>query len=231
MVDALKDYHPTGKGRPPTDPKKLKLWKAANKALHAKNDEETKELPREKVEDKKKRSPTKKASATAVPLKRAGGTKAALPANKRQPRGLARVLTPPATKQNTVDKDPLLLPDNKLHDIIALCRKEGISHLALNGLVITFATAAATPAASTGPKDQEKTVPNEGTPVSEAQGPSLLTLSSDVSDDLSETQSLIDDPLAYEEAEIDRHLNGGADSAGSQAGRAESDLRGSGVGR
>lgn len=237
MAELLKDYHPTGKGRPPTNPKKLRLWKAANKALHAKNEEapakEAPVTPKKKEAapetPKKKKAAPKKPSATVTPIKRAGATKAAAAAAARKPKGLARAFTPQPQKANGLDKVSGLLSDSNLHDIIALCRKEGISRLKTAGFEIEFGTLAG--AASTGPepaKQPENPVPiNSTAPTTASPTPHVLSSDPSAMDDLDETQDLIDHPGAWEQRQVDGHLSQGAVSAESPDRRAESDLRGS----
>lgn len=241
MADDLKNYKPTGKGRPPLDPKKLKLWKQANKALHERNEgAESAATGAQKVKKKKvKKSPTKKAAAVAreAPSDRgeaitpgrirknlATGRKAA---KDKAPR-VYNITAGPFIPNETLDNPTPVLSDNHLHDIIALCKKEGIRRLKIAGAFDIELSRT-----STGPQAEpvKEPVPVEGAtaspalPTTQAQGsdPSAL-------DDIDETQQLIDDPAGWEQSQIDAHTRAGAVSAESEDRRAESDLRGSGFG-
>lgn len=226
----------TGKGRPPTDPKKRKIYDEIAAANATKKGAPALAKPKKK-KTAKKSTPKKVAAATrrAAAAKEDQGT-VITPAKLREKvkkktvkrpgrtprvtRGLPSAAAQPPT--SPLDNTPMVLSENSLHDIIALCRKENVAHLKVGTFEIHLAAGPTTNGQEAGKAETE---PRAGVPASSApqsvQGSDPTAL-----DDLDETQDMIDNPLGFEQAQIDGASRQGAVSAGSEDRRAESDLRG-----
>lgn len=236
--EELEEYERTctGKGRPPVDPGKLRIYNRV-RAENAEGGGPTSAPKKKKTAKKSTPKKVLAASRRTATAEDRGSTFD--PADVRKKLKKTRKVNPraarsrsdlegksfnlPAGTTSPLDNRPVVLSENSLHDIIALCRKENVTSLRVGTFEIHLA---AGPTNNGKAAEKAETEPRPGTAPPAPSHDTKAQLSDESSLDLDETQAMIDDPVGFEQHQIDGATRAGALSAGSEDRRAEQDLRG-----
>lgn len=182
-------------GRPPTDPKKLRAYRAVKKEWVV-YDAAAAEGP--------------------APKKKVPKTKPAKPAKAKAPKGTRRTpTTAPAEETPPAEwaggtKEGKLLSAADLPAIIKLFQSLDIYSLRGNGFELTLSPRTENPGAAL---ERPNKRPIEGASVGSGQA-LQFAVDQEALRDMEMSQKLIDSPLEYEQAQIDAHL--GQDDGGQQ---------------
>lgn len=185
-------------GRPPTDPKKLRAYRLAQR------------------EWQEWRAAAEAPSPKKAPPKKAPKGKPAKPAKAKAPKGTRRtpttapeLLAPPA-ERGGASKEEKLLSAADLPAIIKLLQSLDIYSLRGMGFELTLSPRTENPGAAV---DRPNKRPIEGASVGPGQA-MQFAVDQEALRDMEMSQKLIDSPLEYEQAQIDAHL--GQDDVGQQ---------------
>lgn len=215
-------YVPNTRGRPPLDPKKRRVWDMARKALSA--GKTAKAVKAIKKKPKLVKLDSKPGAVMGKPRAKAK-LKASAP-KKPSTRTLTipRPTNPAKPRQVSLDKGGKLLSLEEARDIISLCRNEGVRHLKMPNFEVELAGPKAIGSAAS----EGTSAPRSGAVSDSRRSPSTRAMGSDphALRAAEEAQLLIDDPLGFEQSQIDAHLAlGTSEGAESFIDRdAESDL-------